>query len=233
LNYGGVCQQISSSIAHIALDTEAKKFYANAMSKKETKAKKRFSDQMEGEQVLYVFRKHPVVMRKGLIVLMIFILIGTIPGLVHPEYSYLFGGVGLGFAIGLIIFFPWWVGWFFSNFIVTNQRFIQITQKGFFHRSVVDIGLKQIQTVNYEIAGFQQTLLGFGTIMMQTYIGDLLIHEVHHPAQIQQRLLGILRDEGIHSTPYPKGKASKEINSNEDDSEDLDDDVEEIELNEA
>jgi hypothetical protein len=43
---------------------------------------------------------------------------------------------------------------------------------------------------------------GFGTIKMQTYVGDLVIHDVHHPARVQKRLLGILRDEGINTNPY-------------------------------
>jgi hypothetical protein len=100
-------------------------------------------------------------------------------------------------AIGLLFVFPYWIGWYYSLFIVTNQRLIQITQKGLFHRSVVDLGLQQIQMVNYQISGLQQTLLGFGTIMMQTYVGDLVIHDIHKPAKIQKKLLNILRQEGI------------------------------------
>jgi hypothetical protein len=38
---------------------------------------------------------------------------------------------------------------------------------------------------------------------MQTYVGDLIVHDVHHPAKIQKKLLGILRDEGITTNQYP------------------------------
>ena len=41
--------------------------------------------------------------------------------------------------------------------------------------------------------------------MMQTLVGDLVIHEVHHPAKIQQKLLEILRGHGAAVTtndPY-------------------------------
>ncbi len=90
---------------------------------------------------------------------------------------------------------------------MTDQRLIQITQKGLFHRSVVDMGLAQIQMVNYQVAGLAQTLFGFGTIMMQTFVGDLVIHDVHHPATIQKKLLEILRDEGIAAqNPYTQTK---------------------------
>jgi hypothetical protein len=86
---------------------------------------------------------------------------------------------------------------------VTDQRFIQITQKGFFHRSVADLGLAQIQSVNYTINGLQETLLGFGTINMQTYVGELDIKDVSHPARVQKKLLSILRKEGIENSDYP------------------------------
>ena len=118
-------------------------------------------------------------------------------------------------VLGLIIFFPSWIGWYFSLYIVTDQRLIQISQKGLFNRAVAGLGLPQIQSVNYEIKGLQETLLGFGTIKMQTYVGDLVIHDVHHPARTQKRLLGILRDEGIDTSKYPaqpQGTLNNQIN---------------------
>jgi uncharacterized membrane protein YdbT with pleckstrin-like domain len=136
-------------------------------------------------------------MRKGLILAMFCLLIGTIPSLIKPEYSYFVEGLGAGLLVGALLFSPWWISWFYTVFIVTDHRFIQITQKGLFHRSVVDIGINQIQMINYEVNGIQETLLGFGTIIIQTYMGDLIIHEIHHPAKTQQAILNILRDNGV------------------------------------
>ncbi len=158
---------------------------------------KHFSDQLDDEEVLLVFRKHPIVMRRGLILASLCLLLGTIPSLIKPEYSFFVEGLLAGALVGMILYSPWWISWFYTVFIVTDRRFIQITQKGLFHRSVVDIGINQIQMVNYEVNGIQETLLGFGTIIIQTYMGDLIIHEVHHPAKTQQAILGILRDSGI------------------------------------
>lgn len=175
------------------------------MAKSQQTHQKYFEDQFDDEEVLFIFRKHPVVMRKGLVFGMMGPLLGVIPVALKPELGFgmFFGGLALGCLLGLLIFAPSWIGWHFSVFIVTDQRFIQITQKGLFHRSVADLGLGQIQSVNYEVAGLQETLLGFGTIKMQTYVGDLTIHEVHHPAQIQKQLLNILRKEGVTTTNYP------------------------------
>jgi len=166
---------------------------------------KYFADQFDDEEVLYVFHKHPVVMRKGLVLAMLGPLIGIIPAAVKPDlgFGWFFGGLAAGFLLGLLLLFPAWIAWHYSVFITTDQRFIQITQKGLFHRSVVDIGLNQIQMVNYEIAGLQETLLGFGTINIQTYMGDLVIHDVHHPGKIQKKMIHILREQGIILTSHP------------------------------
>ena len=65
------------------------------------------------------------------------------------------------------------------------------------------MALHQIQAVSSEINGIQETLLGFGTITMRTYVGDIVIHDVHHPAKIQKRIVGVLRDLGISGINYP------------------------------
>lgn len=172
---------------------------------------KYFEDQFDDEEVLYVFHKHPIAMRKGLVIGLVAWLIGPLYTLtltyVHPtsppNMTFFILSLVLSIVLGLVLFSPSWIGWHFSVFIVTDQRFIQITQKGLFHRAVADITLNQIQSVNYEVSGLQETLLGFGTIKMQTYVGDLTIREVSHPAKIQKKLLGILRQEGITTNTYP------------------------------
>jgi hypothetical protein len=180
-----------------------------------TNPDKLFKEQFEDEEVLLVFRKHPVVMRKGLVISCLAILLGAVPALIKPEFSWFFGGLAVGLLLAIILFLPSWIGWHFSVFIVTDQRLIQIMQKGLFHRSMVALGLNQIQMVNYEVAGLQETLLGFGTIMIQTFVGSLTIHEVHHPATIQKELLEILRDQGISASSLPMNTDDQSANEEE------------------
>lgn len=175
---------------------------------------KYFEEQFDNETVLYVFRQHPVVMRKGLILGSLGPLVGVIPTAVKPElgFGFFFGGLAVGIILGVLAMAPSWISWHFSVYIITDQRLMQITQKGLFHHAVADIGLGQIQSINYEVSGIQETLLGFGTIKMQTYVGDLIIHDVHHPAKLQKKLLTILRDEGINTTSYP-GNSPEPLNT--------------------
>ncbi|MHB1864963.1 MAG: PH domain-containing protein [Candidatus Saccharimonadales bacterium] len=187
------------------------------MSEDQAEHEKYFKDQFDDEEVLYVFHKHPVVMRMGLVLGMLGPLVGVLPAGVDSKLGlgFFFGGLLVGILVGLIIFFPYWLGWHFSVFIVTDQRFIQITQKGFFHRSVADLSLAQIQSVNYSVSGIQETLLGFGTINMQTYVGELDIKDVAHPARVQKRLLSILRKEGIDTKDYPVAELVNEKEAEE------------------
>lgn len=163
-------------------------------------ANKYFSDQFDDEEMLLLFRKHPVVMRKALIFGSLLLLVGVLPALVYPTMLVFFGGLTTGFLLFTVVFFYSWMGWYFSVYIVTNQRFIQSTQKGLWKHSVVDIGLDKIQTISYEINGLQETMLGFGTIVIQTYVGDLVIHDVHHPKVIQKRMSHILRELGFNAS---------------------------------
>lgn len=180
--------------------------------------KKLFADQFDDEEVLLVFRKHPVVMRKGLVFASVGMLVGPLFTLAltyarpssPPSMGFFFGSLAASLVIAALLFMPMWIGWYYSVFIVTNQRLIQITQKGLFHRSIVALGLNQIQMVNYEIAGLEETVLGFGTIMIQTYVGSLTIHDVHHPAKIQKELLTILREQGVGATAGPDQSAEFE-----------------------
>ncbi len=164
--------------------------------------KKYFPDQLDDEEVKFVFRKHPIVMRKSLIAGLLGPLIGVIPAAVRPEigFSWFFIGLFGGMLLGVLIFLPAWIAWYYSVFIVTDKRLIQITRRGLFRKSLVDLGLNKIQSLNYEVDGLQATLLGYGTLLMQTYMGDLVVHYVNHPAQIYKQLVVTLRDQGIKST---------------------------------
>lgn len=170
-----------------------------------------FEDQFDDEEVLYVFRRHPIVMRKGLIFGSFGLLAGPLYTLIltftntdnPPTMTFFYLSFVVSILLSALLFFPSWMGWFFSVFIVTNQRFIQITQHGFFHRNVSDLNLNLIQSINYDISGIEQTLLGYGTITMQTYVGDLVMEHIHHPAKTQRKIVDILRGVGITPLTNP------------------------------
>lgn len=161
---------------------------------------KQFAGQHEDEEVLFVFRRHIIAMRKGFYLLLIPFVIASLPALIIPllPYQYvpewwqdpahLLTIALVGFAIGLVLFLYQWMGWYFSVFIVTNQRLRQLTQNSIFGKSVIDLGLTKIQNISYNISGFSADVLGYGTIVVQTFVGDLVLDKVHHPEDVYNKL---------------------------------------------
>lgn len=171
-----------------------------------------FAGQFDGEEVLLVFRRHPVVMRKGFIWLGVGMLIGALAGMFTTRdvltmsdfFIKFFTPVGIGLLFGLVAFFYYWIGWFYSVCIVTDQRFVNIKQTGIFkQRSVNDINLPRILSVNYEIHGFFETVLGFGTIIIQTLVGDFVIKNVPKPATTQARVVTAIKESGVQLEEVP------------------------------
>ncbi|MGB3023978.1 MAG: PH domain-containing protein [Candidatus Saccharimonadales bacterium] len=180
---------------------------------------KEFEGQHEGEEILFIFRRHIIAMRKGFYLLLIPFLIMSLPALIIPLLPYdrlpdwwgeplnllMLSMIGLG--IGLVLFGYQWMGWYFSVYIVTTLRLRQLNQAGFFGKSVIDLGLTKIQNISYNIEGFTAALFGFGTIVVQTYVGDLVLDRIHNPEQVYNKLQDAVRTAN-------KGRASEDNEAN-------------------
>jgi hypothetical protein len=84
--------------------------------------------------------------------------------------------------------------WYYTYYIVTNQRIRQVTQRGFFGKDVVELRLSKIQNISYNIPGFSGEVFNFGTIVIQTIVGDLVIRNVEHPDKIYNKLQNAVTD---------------------------------------
>lgn len=147
-----------------------------------------FDGQRENEEVILVFRRHIIALRKGFYSILIPFLIASLPTLIFPgDFLYLYIAFG-GLAFGLLLFFYHWIGWYFTVFILTNQRLRQSTQKGIFGKSVIDLPVSKIQNISYTIPGLSGELFGFGTVVIQTYVGDLILDLIHHPNVVYNKL---------------------------------------------
>lgn len=147
-----------------------------------------FDGQREDEEVLFVFRRHIIAMRKGFYLLLIPFALSSIPPLIWPYNLELYLLPLGGFILGLVLFAYHYIMWYFTMYIVTNQRIRQITQKGFFGKDVVELQLSKIQNISYNIPGLSGELFHFGTIVIQTIVGDLVIQKAEHPDKIYNKL---------------------------------------------
>lgn len=158
------------------------------MNKKPTPDQQEFDGQRDGEQLLFVFRRHMVAMRKGFYLLLMPFVVSCIPPLIWQANFELFLLPVVGLVAGLLLFSYHFIMWYFTIYIVTDQRIRQITQRGFFGKDVVELRLSKIQNISYNIPGFTGEMFGFGTIVIQTLVGDLIINKVQHPDHIYNKL---------------------------------------------
>lgn len=147
-----------------------------------------FDGQRDGETVLFVFRRHIIAMRKGFYLLLIPFAVSAIPPLIWQDKLELFILPLVGLGVGLLLFFYHFIMWYFTVYIVTNQRIRQVTQRGLFGKDVVELRLSKIQNISYNIPGFTGEMFNFGTIVIQTFVGDLVIQKVEHPNEIYNKL---------------------------------------------
>lgn len=98
---------------------------------------------------------------------------------------YLLAGFGL---LLWMHFFAAWSDHWLDAWVITNERIIDIEQKGFFRRQVSSFPLDRIQDVTFETNGLLATLLHFGNVRMQTasISDDLIMKQVPFPEDIKE-----------------------------------------------
>ena len=158
------------------------------MANVEGKQDFQFEGQHPGEEVLFVFRRHIIAMRKGFYGLLVPFAVSAVPPLIWQDKLELFLLPIGGLIVGMIIFAYHFIIWYFTVYIVTSERIRQVTQRGMFGKDIVELRLSKIQNISYNIPGFFGEIFKFGTIVIQTFVGDLVINNVEHPDDINNKL---------------------------------------------
>ncbi|MBR3263946.1 PH domain-containing protein [Candidatus Saccharibacteria bacterium] len=153
-----------------------------------------FDGQRDDEKVMFIFRRHAATARRGLFFLAAMIVLGVIPMVLWKDDSRMFW-IFLGCVIvGVFGAFYAYLLWYFSIFIVTNERIRQITQKGLFKKTTTDLWLDKIQSISYSVPTVLAGIFNYGTILIQTAAGDLVISGVPKPSKIHNKLQNIAKD---------------------------------------
>lgn len=150
--------------------------------------KQSFVGQQAGEQVDFVFRRHYSVMLEASWPGIALLAVGG--GVLTQWSQYPWSWyVALGLVVvGLLKIFGAWLSWYYSVNIVTNQRIRQQIQRGLFHKTTTDINLAKVENIQYNIDGLRGSMAGYGTIILQTMVGDMVMTKIAGCEQICGRL---------------------------------------------
>ena len=126
--------------------------------------------------------------RKGLLFFLIMVGIGILPMVMWPGDARMFVVFFGCFLVGALGVIYSYMLWYFSVYIVTDQRIRQVVQKGIFKKTVVDLGLDKVQSISMNVPGVFAGIFNYGTILIQTGVGDLVISMVANPKEIHNKL---------------------------------------------
>ena len=163
-----------------------------------------FESQSPDEEVVYVFRAHPITNIRWIIGGILFSFIPLIVAiiLVFPgPYS-----LPIKNASILAVLLVWWlfvVGfmfreflvWFFNLYIITNKRIVDIDYFSLFSKQVSETPLDNIQDITHREVGPLQHWLDFGDIFIQTAgaAHNFEFHNIPNPDGVQKDLMDLVR----------------------------------------
>ncbi len=109
-----------------------------------------------------------------------------IPGFVlSPEtFEFFFS---LWILILWTLMFVRYVDFYLDQWVLTNERLIDIDQKGFFNRQVSTLHLDAVQDITIESKGLFQTMFNLGTITVQTAATEreFVIRDIPNPEGVK------------------------------------------------
>lgn len=162
---------------------------------------KKLFDQKPGEHVEIVKRRHPITFLPQVFLFFLMLVLPLIVGQmvfggeIHIKNPLLYAsGVLLmsAYYLGAILFFMGqFVDYYLDITIVTNDRIIDIEQRGIFGRQISELDLARVQDVNSEVKGIVASIFNYGLVEIQT-AGDeanFEMHDAHDPHGVRQRII--------------------------------------------
>jgi membrane protein YdbS with pleckstrin-like domain len=97
------------------------------------------------------------------------LLLSVFPDMVVQDFFPAIALVGAAFGLFVWLFFFFSViDYYLDVWIVTNERIINVSQEGFFARTISEQRLFRVQDVTSEVKGLVQTIFRYGTVYVQT-----------------------------------------------------------------
>lgn len=90
-----------------------------------------------------------------------------------------------------LFFFNHWIDYYLDVWVVTNQRILNIEQKGLFFRTIAELNIEKVQDVTSEVKGKLATILNFGDVHIQTAAEQkrFIFEEIPKPREVAARII--------------------------------------------
>ncbi|HEY4520440.1 MAG TPA: PH domain-containing protein [Candidatus Paceibacterota bacterium] len=159
-------------------------------------------DLQAGEYVIKEIRKHwfYLVLKAFGLFFACVLLVGIVYGIMNyvsdllvvqgdSGYLYLFLLAVLIF-LAWLSFFAFFTKYYLDYWIITNRRIIDMDLIGFFHENISTVHMHDIEDIEIEKKGLFQTLIGFGSLSLQSAgaIRTFFIRDVPNPDKLKDEI---------------------------------------------
>lgn len=163
-------------------------------------------NKLKNEKLILFLRRHMIVLvsRWLLFVLMAIVPIGFYYFILYTIPQFLSGQVGYAFLLLLgSIYYLFILLYFYNSFIdhyldvwiVTNERIINIEQKGLFNREISEHSLDKVQDVSAVQKGFFSTFFSYGDVHVQTAgeVQRFIFRQVDNPFDVARKINALVQ----------------------------------------
>lgn len=160
------------------------------------------------EKIIYLLRRHPLVLARGLFV---FVILAALPFVAYyffaPTLPVYLNDPALKIIIILgtsiyassvwLFLFSAFLDYYLDLWIVTNDRIMNIEQHGLFGRTISELDLTKIQDVTSDIKGIIPTIFGYGDVHIQTAAEEkrFVFEQIPNPHEIRKGILDLIEED--------------------------------------
>ncbi len=165
-----------------------------------------FKGQKPGETILMVIHRHwfNILSKFFVIFILLALLFSSFfsnffipPALLSDSGTSLLSFFQNSFFIFIwLFFFITWIDYYFDVWIVTNERIVNINQRGLFSREVSELEMEKIQDITVEVLGIIPTFFNYGNLYIQT-AGEterFIFARVPNPYTIKDLIMNLQKD---------------------------------------
>jgi len=167
-----------------------------------------FEQQYENESVYLLLRPHEITNVPWVISVFVLFLIPLIgSGVIISFFPAFFSSVSPFYAFVLFLFwnlivltyaFYRYIIWFFSVYLITNSRLVDIDFMGLFHKDYSETDVANVQDVTSKVSGPVQVMFNYGLVYVQTAseMTEIEFEDVPQPDVVTKIIGDLVREQG-------------------------------------
>ncbi|MBF8280503.1 MAG: hypothetical protein HW383_276 [Candidatus Magasanikbacteria bacterium] len=156
------------------------------------------------EKIEAVLRRHPITflpivglyLALAALPLGLYFILRSTAGFIFAS-AFLFPIVILAAAVYylsiLLFFFSQFIDYYLDILVITNDRIIDVDQKGLFARTVSELDLYKVQDVTSETKGFFATMFNYGNVYIQSAAATerFTAEDIASPAKVRKMIVDL------------------------------------------